>query len=344
MRHPHYWKAYHASKLYDKLEIFKICSRVVSILGPPWQVSKRGRLPKFRPELYAAMGIFRKYFGSSLRAAEGETPLLIGLRMDHATIWWGLQRMPIVYFERALELLYELIAKLFKCEIFITDSTGVETDRYQERRRALKTCPEREFVKLHVLEGYSREAGLVPIVAARVTQGQAHDSPQFKCLLKKFRGGGEPLLGDSAYDAAKNFELAKRHGFEPVIKLKNIGLKGLLRRQAARDFDRNRELYRMRGVGEAPFGGFAVRYESRTRCRLLKTRAIDSLLMAIAHNLRTYARARAMKRMKIFICRFIRQPRRFGVCRINLTNKKITYLLHRSVARPNKQIMRCGHK
>jgi hypothetical protein len=94
-----------------------------------------------------------------------------------------------------------------------------------------------------------------------------------------------------------------------VIKLRNIGLKGLLRRQAARDFDRNRELYRMRGVGEAPFGGFAVRYESRTRCRLPKTRAIDSLLMVIAHNLRTYARARAIKRMEIFICyRFIRQP------------------------------------
>ena len=310
MRCPNYWKAYHASNLYDKSEVFKLCSRVASALDPPWQVSERGRPPKFRPELYASVGIFRKYFGSSLRAAEGEAPLLIGLRMDHATIWWGLQRMPIAYFERALELLYGLIAKLFKCEIFVTDSTGVETDRYQERRRALKTGPEREFVKLHVLEGYSRQAGLVPIVAAKVTRGYAHDSPQFKRLLKNFRGGGEPLLGDSAYDAAKNFELARRHGFEPVIKLRNIGPKGLLRRQAARDFDRNRELYRMRGVGETPFGGFAVRYGSRTRCRLPKTRAIDSLLMAIAHNLRTYARARAIKRMEIFICYgFIRQPR-----------------------------------
>ena len=99
MRCPNYWKAYHASNLYDKSEIFKLCSRVASALGPPWRASERGRPPKFSPELYAAVGIFRKYFASSLRAAEGDTPLLIGLRMDHATIWWGLRRTPVVYFE-----------------------------------------------------------------------------------------------------------------------------------------------------------------------------------------------------------------------------------------------------
>ncbi|MFH1821238.1 MAG: hypothetical protein ABH852_02185, partial [Methanobacteriota archaeon] len=64
-------------------------------------------------------------------------------------IWWGLQRMPIAYFERALELLYKLIDELFKCDVFVVDSTGVETDRYQERRRALKTGPEREFVNMY---------------------------------------------------------------------------------------------------------------------------------------------------------------------------------------------------
>jgi len=310
MRCPNYWKAYHASKLYDKREVFKLCSRVASALGPPWRVSERGRPPKFRPELYAAVGIFRKYFSSSLRIAEGDTPLLIGLRMDHATIWWGLRRTPVAYFERALELLYELTTKLFKCEIFVADSTGVETDRYQKRRRALKIGPEREYIKLHVLEGYSRVAGLVPIVAARVTWGYAHDSPQLERLLKDFHGRGEPLLADSAYDSRNNIDLVRKHGLRPVIKPRRARRRKLWRALAARDFEKNRELYRMRGVGEAPFGGFAVRYGSRTRCRLPQTRIIDSLLMAVAHNLRTYARARAIKRMEIFICyRFIRQPR-----------------------------------
>lgn len=299
MRCPNYWKAYHASKLYDKLEIFKLCSRVASTIGPPWQVSERGRPPKFRPELYATVGIFRKYFNSSLRVAEGDTPLLIGLRMDHATIWWGLRRAPVAYFERALALLYGLIARLFKCEFFVVDSTGIETDRYQKRRRALKTGPEREFLKLHVLEGYSRQAGLVPIVAARVTRGYAHDSPQLKPLLSGLRGRGEPLLADSAYDSRVNQDLVQKHGLKPVIKIRRNSRKRW-RALAKLDFEKNRGLYRMRGIGEAPFGGFAVRYGSRTRCRLPQARRIDSLLMAIAHNLRTYARASAANELKIF--------------------------------------------
>jgi len=313
MRTPNYWKAYHASKLYDKAEIFKICLRVASTLGPPWRVSERGRPPKFRPELYAAVGIFRKYFASSLRIAEGDTPLLIGLRMDHATIWWGLQRTPVVYFERALELLYALIGELFKCEIFVADSTGVDTDRYQNRRRVLKTGPKLEFLKLHVLEGYSRKAGLVPVAAARVTHGYAHDSPQLERLLENFHGECEPLLADSAYYSRHNLELVREHGLRPVIKPKAFKTMKLWRALAERDFGKERELYRMRGVGEAPFGGFAIRYGSRTRCRLPHTRKVDTILLAVAHNLRTYARARATKRLEIFgLALFIRQPRKRG--------------------------------
>ena len=300
MRCPNYWKAYHASKIHDKREVFKLCSRVARKLGPPWQVSKRGRPPTFHPTEHAAVCIYRKCSCPTFRDAEGDTGLLLSTRIDHVTIWWAFQRIPVIYFERALELLYELTTELFRCEIFVTDSTGVETDRYRKRRKGLKTVQEHEFLKLHMLAGYSREAGLVPIPAARVTRGEAHDSPQFKRLLENFQGAGEPLLGDSAYDAGKNFELARKHGLKPVIKLRNIKTKGLLRRQAVRDFEQNRELYRMRGVGEAPFGGFATKYNSRTRCRLARTRRADSLLMTVAHDVRTYMRAQAMKELEIF--------------------------------------------
>ena len=299
MRHPNYWKAYHASKIYDKREVFKVCLRVSSKLGPPWQISKRGRPPTIHPTMHAAICIFRKCFGSSFRGAASDMSSL-GVRVDHVTIWWALWRIPLSYFERALGLLYELIAELFKCVLFITDSTGIETDRYRKRRRGLKNVKEHEFLKLHMLAGYSREAGLTPILSARVTRGEAHDSPQFEKLLKNFQGRGEPLLGDSAYDAGKNFELARKHGLRPLIKLRDIEPKGLLRRQAAHDFEQNRELYRMRGVGEAPFGGFAIRYNSQTRCRLAHMRRADSLLMAVAHDVRTYMRARAMKKLQIF--------------------------------------------
>ena len=61
----------------------------------------------------------------------------------------------------------------------------------------------------------------------------------------------------------------------------------------------------MRGIGEATFGGFAVRYGSQTKCRLPQARRVDSLLMAIAYNLRTYALARATKMLEIFYLTWI---------------------------------------
>ncbi|MFH1821783.1 MAG: hypothetical protein ABH852_05025 [Methanobacteriota archaeon] len=145
MRCPNYWKAYHASKLYDKREVFKLCSRVARRLGSLWKVSRRGRPPKFHPTEHTAVCIYRKCSCPTFRYAEGDTALLLDTRIDHVTIWWAFQRIPVIYFERALELLYELISKLFKCEIFVTDSTGVETDRYRKRRKGLKTVQEHEF-------------------------------------------------------------------------------------------------------------------------------------------------------------------------------------------------------
>jgi hypothetical protein len=123
-------------------------------------------------------------------------------RVDHSDIWWALQRIPLVYLDRAIEILFELIVELYPPNIFIVDATGIQTDRYRKCRRPRfgpKNKPppklrsgrekqqfeEREHVilKLHLLIGYCRDQGLLPILRARVTRGQAHDSPQLKHLL-----------------------------------------------------------------------------------------------------------------------------------------------------------------
>lgn len=324
MRSKCYWKTYHASKTNGKQHVFKCCKRVVKKLGPPWQVAKRGRPPEHQPEDYAAVVIYRKHFSMVLRVTEGDTPFVLGRRMDHSTIWWGLQRLPVGYVDRAIELLFELIVKLFPPDLFIPDSTGVKTDRYTKRKRPRlkakgkpppngrkkrekRSSEDRELVtlKLHILLGYCMVPGLIPILKARVTRGHAHDSPQLKLLVGKTRGKGEPFPADRGYDSEDNYVLVKDHGFLPVIKLRKWKPKRLARREMAENFELHKEIYRYRGLVEGAFGGTETKYGNRTRCRLTESRKIDCLLMVVSHNLRTYMRALTFKELEIFVLLWI---------------------------------------
>ena len=320
MRSPGYWKSYHASNANEKRQVFNLCRRVVRKLGPPWQVVKRGRPPEHQPEEYAEIAIYRKHFCMTLRVAEGDTPFVLGKRVDHSNIWWALQRIPLGYLDRAIELLFELIVELFPPNIFIADATGVQTDRYGKRKRPklrpkdkpppkwrgkrerrLSEGREHITLKLHLMVGYCRDQGLLPVLGARVTRGQAHDSPQLKHLVGKFEGEGEPFPADAGYDSTDNYILLKKHGFVPVIKLRKGEPRGLLRREMADRFNLYKDIYRLRGLIEGVFGGTETKYGNRTRCRLRRSRRVDCLLMVVSHNLRTYMRALALKELKIFV-------------------------------------------
>lgn len=320
MRSPGYWKSYHASKAYEKGQVFNLCKRVVKRLGPPWRISKRGYPPDHMPEEYAAVGIYLKHFKMVFRAAEGDTPFILGKRMDHSVIWWGFQRISVLYLEMAIQLLFELIAEFFPPDIFIADATGVQTDRYRKRkrpglrpkdkpppkwRRGCEKGPSEEWehitLKLHLLIGYCVGPGLLPVLRARVTRGHAHDSPQLKYLLGKFKGRGEPFPADAGYDSTENYILLKGRGFIPVIKLRKGEPKGLLRREMAESFELHRDIYRYRGLIEGVFGGTETKYGNRTRCRLRRFRRIDCLLMVVSHNLRTYMRALALRELGFFV-------------------------------------------
>jgi len=289
-------------------------------LGPPWQVAKRGRPPEHQPEEYAGIAIYRKHFCMTLRVAEGDTPFVLGKRVDHSDIWWSLQRIPLGYLDRAIELLFELTIEFFPPDIFIPDATGVQTDRYRRSKRSKlgpkdkpppkwrggrekRPSEERGHItlKLHLLIGYCRNPGLLPILRAKVTRGQAHDSPQLKHLVEKIKGEGKPFPADAGYDSTENYLLVKGHGFVPVIKLRKGEPKGLIRREMSKSFDMNKQIYRYRGLIEGVFGGTETKYGNRTRCRRTKSRKIDCLLMVVSHNLRTYMRALALRDLEIFL-------------------------------------------
>lgn len=74
-----------------------------------------------------------------------------------------------------------------------------------------------------------------------------------------------------------------------------------MRREVFKEFEENRELYRLRKVAEGFFGGIETRYDGGIRCKLLHVQIFNIMLMAVAHNLRTSARVRAQKDKEILI-------------------------------------------
>lgn len=225
--------------------------------------------------------------------------------IDHSTVGWALKRLRRNYIKLLTVLLRREIMRIVKCELYMVDSTGISTPRMRRRKKAFKTVWAHEFLKLHALVGYSRRAGALVVVAARVTRDNVHDGTQLKRLLAEVKANGEPLLGDTAYDSQRNLELTLEHGFKPVIKPRSIKYHGVFRKQMLREFKRCRKLYRQRGIAEAFFGGIENRYGAQTRCKLPTTKTASILLMAVAHNLRTLARVRAAKEMGFLIILWI---------------------------------------
>ena len=298
---PGYHAARHSSKLDVVEHIFNIAEKLVRRLPPPWKRAKRGRRPKFSARRHAAICVTAQCFDYTYREVEGQAPSVMNETIDHSTVGWALKRIREPYLKLLLVLLFREVTRLAKCELYIADSTGISTPRLRRRRKAFKTLYVREFLKLHVLVGYSRGAGALVVVAAKVTQDNVTDGTQLGWLLEGLQADGEPLLGDRAYDSQRNLELASEHGFKPVIKPRSVEYHGVFRKQMLREFKRDRKLYRQRGVGEAFFGGLENRYGAQTRCKLPVTKAASILLMAVAHNLRTLARVRAAKEMRVFV-------------------------------------------
>ncbi|MCK4406031.1 MAG: transposase [Hadesarchaea archaeon] len=298
---PGYWAARHSSKLDDVERIFKIAERLTRRLPPPWGRSRRGRRPKFSARRHAAICVTKQFFDYALREVEGQAPSFMGKTIDHSTVGKAFKRLRANYVKLLIVLLRREIERLVKCELYIVDSTGISTPCLRRRKKAFRTVYEHEVLKLHALVGYSRRAGALVVFAARVTPSNVADCTQLGRLLEGLRAEGEPLLGDKGYDSQRNLELTSEHGFKPVIKPRTIEYHGIFRKQMLREFKRCRKLYRQRGIAEAFFGGIENRYGARTRCKLSTTKATSILLMAVAHNLRTLARVRAMKAMRILV-------------------------------------------
>jgi hypothetical protein len=302
MVHRGYHAARHSAKVDNVQAVYKNALHLVARLPPPWPRAKRGRPPKLSSREYLAVCLVYVCLNLTYREVEGYAPAFLAETIDHSTFGKAFKRLKPSYVKLILGLLRKRLNGMVEIDFYFVDSTGISTPRLTTRVKALKRVREREFYKLHMLVGYSGKASALVVFAARVTKPNVTDGSQLAYLLRGFDGKGKPLLGDSAYCSRSNMELAMKHRSKPLFRPRSFEYHGLFWKQVLRDFERNRKLYRKRGIGEATFGGIENRYDAHTRCKRVRTKVLSILLMTVAHNLRTLMRILAAeKRGIIFI-------------------------------------------
>ena len=292
-KRPGYWSVYHSIRRYDFLKIFKVIETFVNKAGDPWEISERGRPPKILPKEYARLLIFMAYTGMSYRILDNISSLLIGKRVAKSDICWAIKRIPISYVKR----IYKLIHELIDCNwnyVYITDSTGIETDRYEMKFHKIKRKPVKQYLKWHIIVKYFYEQGLLSIPCSEITDGYKHDSPVFRKNFDPELCRDGIMLGDSAYYGRENSDLCDEHNIKPIFK----SLRGFGSELAE-------HLYKQyRGVIEGVFGANETRNGNKTRCRLWHTRTVHGLMFSVVHNLKSYIKCielekAVMKRVKI---------------------------------------------
>jgi hypothetical protein len=230
---------------------------------------------------------------------------------DHITIWRAYQRIPMGYLETILSKTAYFCIKESNWEkgILASDSTGVDTDRYETVIRPSKK--ERKFVKVRrlVYLKYHIIAILdyLIILKARITTYRANDSPILGEMLRGFKElRGSIFNADRGYDAESIFERIYKLKMHPNIKqrLTQKGPKGSghkrlrYRSKAAKDF--NEEIYHYRGMVEAIFGAEeSGEHGLKTRFRLTENREKWGQIIAIGWNLLVLNRLRSARHLGI---------------------------------------------
>jgi hypothetical protein len=292
-----YWPRYEKGCIKDFRELWHEIDVIVAEVGVPFKRSRRGRPPKFGDlAVYAKMAVMLAVFDYDLRELEGElTSVLDGSTLDHTNIsrWFG--KLDEEWVVSMVQALHQRIVVHFRRGAYITDSTGITTDRYIEVISGGKPKRDLLTIKLHVLIAYFSTAGVLSIAAMAATYGDQHDAPPLARFLADPNvplRAGYRLHGDRAYPSNENLRLAYERRLIPNLRFREGHKHGLILARAREDYD-DELRKRIRGLVEGLFGGIATTQGTRTRFRKDHHRKLHALLLGLAHEIKTWRRVRA---------------------------------------------------
>ncbi len=321
-----YWRSYH---LAHTLELDAVTSSIVKLVKesePSCKVrrttKRRGRKPVHSWEKLVCVCLIMVVMGYTFRDMQNMVPKL-NLPWDepypdHTTIWKAYDRTPLDYLDSLLERAAALCIREadWGVGVLASDSSGVETDRYEEVIRPNKKERKFEKVKRLLYLKYHIAAILdhLIILRARVTSYRAGDSPTLRSMLKRFPPfPGSVFNADRGFDAEENFEriyeLMMKANIKQIAKQKGPKGKGRkrlrYRSRAAKEFDP--VVYRWRGMIEAIFGAEeSDEHNLRTRFRKDRNRERWGIILAMGWNLKVLNRLRCRRSLGMEVTSIIR--------------------------------------
>jgi hypothetical protein len=319
-----YWKVYH---LAHTLELDALTSSIVRLVNeskPSVQVKKtrRGKKPVHSREKLVCICLLMVMLGYTFRDMQNQVPKLDlpwdEPYPDHSTIHRAFQSIPEDYLDALLEKTARLCIREsgWKKGLLASDSSGVETDRYEtvtrpnKRERRFEEIRRLFYLKYHIIAILDH----LIILKARVTSYRASDCRTLKDLLESFISlPGCIFNADKGFDAEYNFKRIYELLMHPNIKQaeKQKGPKGKghkrlrYRSRAKGEFDPS--LYRWRGMIEAIFGAEeSDEHNLRTSFRKEENRERWGIILAMGWNLKVLNRLRCGRMLGMEVTSIVR--------------------------------------
>jgi hypothetical protein len=264
-----YWLYYHLAHTVERDTVIEnivylvkenppLCSKNVS--------SSRGRKPVHLWEKLVFICILMVVFGMTYRDMQNAVPSL-NLPWnndepfpDHTWIAHTFKKIQLKYLENILTRSAYLCLKESEWKkerlLLASDSTGIETDRYDYEVRPVKKNKKfelirvKQYLKWHVIAVFDH----LVILNVRTTNKNTHDSPVLRTMLNRLKKYGINLAGsifnaDSGYDGENNYKSIFMMNMFPNIKqrinARNKGKNRKYRKKASEIFNMSLSLQRI---------------------------------------------------------------------------------------------------
>jgi len=311
-----YWRSYHLAHTLELDSIIKEIVELVKDDEPPTQVKNRGRKPIHSWSKLVCICLLLVILGLTFRDMQSMVPKLSlpwssEPYPDHVTIWKAYHRIPQDYLDDMLGRVADrcIQASGWRHGLLASDSSGVETNRYEEvvrpdrRKRGFEVTRRLLYLKYHIIAILDH----LIILKVKITTYRCADSPILRSMLKSFKAlPGCIFNADRGYDGELNYQRLYELLIHPNIKQRLVqkepkgkGRKRLrYRSKASKEF--NKDLYRYRGMIEAIFGGEeSDEHNLRTRFSIKEHQEKWGVMLAIGWNLKVMNRLQCMKQLGI---------------------------------------------
>jgi hypothetical protein len=314
-----YWKYYHLAHTLERDAVVRNIASLVMENPPPCpeKKSRKGKKPVHSWEKMVCICILMVVFGLTSRDMQNVVPSL-NLPWkgepypDHTWISRTFKKIPLQYLDDILMRSAYLCLREsgWRKGILGSDSSGIETDRYEYEERPVRKKKTFEMIRVKTYLKWHITAVLdhLVILSARTTSKKTGDSPVLRTMLNKLKKKyGVDLAGsifdaDMAYDSNDNCKSMFEMDIIPNIKQKenaqNRGEKMKYRRKASRMF--NVPVYHYRGLIEGIFGAEETEHHQLyCRFRLEDNQERFGIIKAIGWNMEVLNRLQCANRLGI---------------------------------------------